>query len=64
MSDKNELLKENIDFYYNEDGNLVLTREYHLSRGRCCTSGCINCPYGIEDFDPLIPMELQMNKDD
>ena len=35
------------DYYFNEDGNLVFTKEYHLKRGYCCKSGCINCPYGF-----------------
>lgn len=32
------------DFYW-EDGNLVLTKEYHLRRGSCCNSNCRHCPY-------------------
>ena len=35
----------NIDFY-EEDGMIVITKEYHLRRGYCCKSGCRNCPYG------------------
>lgn len=23
----------------------ALTREFLLSRGKCCHSGCLNCPY-------------------
>ena len=41
---KNKLV-EGIDFYYNEDGYMVLTTEYHLQRGYCCGNGCLNCPY-------------------
>lgn len=33
------------DFYW-EDGNMVLTEQYHLKRGSCCGSGCRHCPYG------------------
>jgi hypothetical protein len=33
------------DFYINEEGLLVFTREYHLKRGVCCGSGCLNCPF-------------------
>ena len=43
------MLVENVDFYINEDGNLVFTEKYHLKRGYCCKSGCKHCPYG---FDP------------
>jgi len=38
-------LKEGIDYYINEDGNLVFTREYHLKRGYCCQNKCLNCPW-------------------
>ncbi len=34
------------DFYINEDGLMVFTREYHLRRGFCCKSGCQHCPWG------------------
>lgn len=34
------------DFYLNEDGLMVFTREYHLKRGYCCKSGCRHCPWG------------------
>jgi diphthamide synthase (EF-2-diphthine--ammonia ligase) len=29
-------------------GYSVFTRDAHLSRGRCCGSGCRHCPYGAE----------------
>lgn len=38
----------NEDYYYNEDGNLVFTKEYHLKRGHCCKNLCLNCPYGYK----------------
>jgi hypothetical protein len=38
-------LTEGIDFYYNDDGLIVLTEKYHLDRGYCCGSGCRHCPY-------------------
>ena len=34
---------ENIDYYINEQGLLVFTKEYHLKRGYCCKSGCMHC---------------------
>jgi len=43
---QNEELKEGEDFYFNEAGLLVFTREYLLKRGFCCKNGCTNCPYG------------------
>ena len=38
-------LVEGTDFYYNEDGQIVLTEKYHLEKGFCCGNGCIHCPY-------------------
>jgi hypothetical protein len=43
----NDLI-EGIDYYFNEQGNWVLTEKYHLERGYCCGNGCIHCPF---DFD-------------
>ena len=40
----NELV-EGEDFYYNENGYVVLTAKYHLQKGRCCGNGCKHCPY-------------------
>ena len=42
-----EKLVEGDDFYYNEDGLMVLTKAHHLKRGYCCESGCKHCPYGF-----------------
>lgn len=42
-------LKEGIDFYFNEQGLMVLTEKYHLERGRCCGNGCRHCPYNYEN---------------
>ncbi len=39
-------IKEGEDFYFNDDGLMVLTENYHLKRGYCCGSGCRHCPYG------------------
>ncbi|WEK36753.1 MAG: DUF5522 domain-containing protein [Candidatus Pseudobacter hemicellulosilyticus] len=38
-------LTEGVDFYYNEQGYVVLTASYHLERGHCCGNGCLHCPY-------------------
>ena len=40
-----EQLKEGLDFYYNEQGFVVLTEKYHLDKGYCCGNGCKHCPY-------------------
>ena len=41
-----------------------MTEKYLSKRGRCCTSGCRNCPYGFTEnkkIDPSIPQEFQDN---
>lgn len=52
MSKKNKikmpppvLLKD--DYYFNENGRMVFTEQYHKKRGYCCKSinGCKHCPY-------------------
>lgn len=39
-------LKENVDFYWDQLGRMVLTKDYLLKRGSCCKNGCRHCPYG------------------
>ncbi len=41
-------LVEGKDFYYNEQGLMVLTRAYHLQRGICCGNGCLHCPFAYK----------------
>jgi hypothetical protein len=43
-------LKEGIDYYINKQGLMVFTEAYHLKRGFCCKSGCLNCPYGFKEI--------------
>jgi hypothetical protein len=38
-------LIEDLDFYYNEQGYIVLTEHYHLEKGYCCGNGCKHCPF-------------------
>ena len=42
-------LVEGIHYYINDDGYIVLTREYHLEQGFCCGNGCLHCPYDYEN---------------
>lgn len=42
-------LIENIDYYINKNGYVVLTEKYHLEKGYCCGNGCLHCPYGYEN---------------
>ena len=41
-------LIEGEDFYWNEQGYMVLTANYLLERGFCCGNGCKHCPYHYE----------------
>ena len=41
-------LIEGEDFYYNEQGYMVLTAHCLLRRGFCCGNGCRHCPYNYE----------------
>ncbi|MBS1616689.1 MAG: hypothetical protein JST06_11300 [Bacteroidetes bacterium] len=38
-------LREGEDYIMLPDGRLVMTSVYLQRRGRCCGSGCLNCPY-------------------
>ncbi|MFN4286658.1 MAG: DUF5522 domain-containing protein [Lacibacter sp.] len=42
-------LVEGTDFYYDPNGNVVLTAAYHLKKGYCCGYGCRHCPYNYEN---------------
>lgn len=38
-------IEEGLDYYYNEEGMMVLTAHYLKNRGYCCGNGCKNCPF-------------------
>jgi hypothetical protein len=42
-------LIENIHYYFNKEGLIVLTEKYHIERGYCCGNGCTHCPYNYEN---------------
>lgn len=42
-------LVEGEDFYFNENGFMVLTEKYLLQKGECCGNGCIHCPYNYRN---------------
>jgi hypothetical protein len=46
------------DFYFNEEGFVVLTEKYHLEKGVCCGNGCIHCPYQYENVSEPKRSEL------
>ncbi|MEQ9423670.1 MAG: DUF5522 domain-containing protein [Cyclobacteriaceae bacterium] len=47
QSTKMDSLEEE-DFYYDDRGFIVFTKQYHLKRGYCCKSGCRHCPYDFK----------------
>lgn len=60
MSDK----LEQGDFYYNEEGFIVLTEKFHLKKGYCCGNGCKHCPYNyINVPEPKRSSLLKIKKD-
>ncbi|MBX9449908.1 MAG: hypothetical protein KL787_09425 [Taibaiella sp.] len=55
---------EGEDFYFNEDGYMVLTAQYHLRRGHCCGNGCRHCPFDWENVpEPRRSYLLQARED-
>lgn len=53
-------LIEGEDFYFNEQGLMVLTEKFHLARGYCCGKGCKHCPYNYENVpEPKRTLLLQ-----
>jgi Family of unknown function (DUF5522) len=57
-----EKLIEGEDFYYSEEGYIVLTEKYHLEKGYCCGNGCRHCPYEFENVPEPHKSQLQQNK--
>jgi len=53
---------EDDDFYYNSEGFIVLTEQYHLARGYCCGNGCKHCPYDYENVPEPRRTELKTPK--
>ena len=54
--------KEDVDFYYDENGLMVLTEAYLRRRGHCCHSDCRHCPYKGETSASDSPLELNLAK--
>ena len=36
---------EGVDYYFDDDGLMILTGHFLLKRGYCCGNGCRHCPY-------------------
>lgn len=59
-----EVLKEGEDFYYNEQGFVVLTAAYHLKKGYCCGNGCKHCPFDFESVPEPRRSELLLMREE
>jgi Family of unknown function (DUF5522) len=55
-------LVEGSDFYFNEQGFMVLTEKYHLEKGYCCGNGCRHCPFEYEKVAEPRRSELLQEK--
>ncbi len=56
-------LEADVDYYYDEDGCMVLSEKYHLERGTCCGNGCRHCPFDYENVpEPARTRILSLRK--
>ena len=39
---------KDIDYYIDENKQVVLTESFLIKRGRCCKKSCKHCPYGFQ----------------
>jgi hypothetical protein len=46
---KQKELIEGTHYYINDEGYIVLTKQYHLEKGFCCGMSCLHCPYNFEN---------------
>ncbi|MCX8019687.1 MAG: DUF5522 domain-containing protein [Chitinophagaceae bacterium] len=42
-------LIEGYHYYFDDNGLMVFTEQYHLEKGFCCGYGCRHCPYDFEN---------------
>lgn len=55
-------MKEGVDYYFNEEGMLVLTEAYHLKQGYCCGHGCLHCPFDHANVPEKRKQELNQHQ--
>jgi Family of unknown function (DUF5522) len=53
---------EGTHYYINDEGYIVLTRQYHLEKGFCCGMGCLHCPYNYENVPEARRNEITRTK--
>lgn len=63
MTDQMQQLTEGEDYYFNEEGYIVLTEQFHLKKGNCCGNGCKHCPYDYINVPEPKKSELIARKD-
>lgn len=56
-------LIEDIDYYINHHGLMVMMEKYHLDRGYCCGNGCRHCPFEYEAVPEPRRSFLRKNSD-
>jgi len=57
MIEKPLPIAEKGDYYFNEQGFMVFTKEYHLKRGYCCKNICLHCPWNYKGEKKIINKE-------
>lgn len=48
--------------YYLENGQIVLTEQYLIKRGKCCGSGCRHCPFWPQHTKGNMELQDKSNK--
>lgn len=56
-------LIEDLHYYVNDEGYVVLTEQYHFERGYCCGIGCLHCPFQYENVPEPKKTALLSRKD-
>ena len=54
-------LVEGEDYYLDEQGMLIFTRQYHKNRGYCCGMGCRHCPFEYENVPEPKKSQIKSN---
>lgn len=52
-------MEEKKEYYFDEEGNLVMTEAFHKKRGFCCGNSCRHCPY----TKPTVRGNQELRKD-
>ena len=52
------------EFYFNDNGLIIMTSEYLLQRGYCCGNGCKHCPYDYKNVTEPKRTNLLLQRDE